>query len=140
MENTRQKKIEDDGGEWEYIAEYDDYVWIGEGEPIGSIQDSIPFIPLTKEELDEIRQQEEREWEEYIKEKKRIANKKRREKREKIKAAIQMPIEGFPVQKVCKYEQIRLDIIKEREQAMADSGFFEDLLEYKKNIGLLEDK
>ena len=137
-EKIRQKKIEEDGGEWEYIAEYDDYVWVGEGEPIESIQDDIPFTPLTKEELDEIWQQEEKVWAEERKEKKRIAKEKRKEKNKEIKEAMLKPIEGLPVQKLSKYEQIRLDIIEEREQAMAESGFFDDLLRFKKNIGLLK--
>ena len=137
-EKIRQKKIKEDGGEWEYIAEYDDYVWVGEGEPIESIKDDIPFTPLTKEELHEIRQQEEKLWAEERKEKKRLAKEKRKEKNEKIKEAMKKPIQGLPVQKMSKYEQIRLDIIKEREQAMAESGFFDDLLTLKKDIGLLK--
>ena len=55
--------------------------------------------------------------------KKRKERKGRKEKKEKIKEAMKKPIQGLPVQKVSKYEQIRLDIIKEREQAMAESGF-----------------
>ena len=139
IEKRRQKKIEEDGGEWEYNAEHDDYIWIGEGEPIESINDACPLqnIPHTKEELEELRQQEEKELEEFFKEKKRIAKEKRKEKNEKIKAAMKVPIEVPQVKEMSKYEIIRLNIIKEREQAMAESGFFDDLLQYKKNIGLL---
>ena len=77
-------------------------------------------------------------WAEERKEKKRIAKEKRKEKNKEIKEAMLKPIEGLPVQKLSKYEQIRLDIMKERERAMAESGFFDDLLRFKKNIGLLK--
>ena len=50
---------------------------------------------------------------------------------------MKVPIEVPQVKEMSKYEIIRLNIIKEREQAMAESGFFDDLLQYKKNIGLL---
>ena len=43
IEKKRQKRIEENGGEWEYNAEYDDYIWIGEGEPIESINDDCPL-------------------------------------------------------------------------------------------------
>ena len=45
---------------------------------------------------------------------------------------MKVPIEVPPVKEMSKYEKIRLNIIKEREQAMAESGFFDDLLRYKK--------
>ena len=139
IEKERQKKIKEDGGEWEYNAEYDHYKWIGEGEPIEGINDDCPLQnrPHTKQELEELRQQEEKELEEFYNEKKRIAKEKRKEKNEKIKAAMKVPIGAPPVKEMSKYEKIRLNIIKEREQAMAESGFFDDLLQYKKNIGLL---
>ena len=88
--------------------------------------------------MEELRQQEEKELEEFYIEKKRIAKEKRKEKNERIKAAMKVPIEAPPVKEMSKYEKIRLNIIKEREQAMAESGFFDDLLQYKKSIGLLK--
>ena len=136
MEIERLKKVKEDGGEWVYNAEYDEYSWIGEKEPVVRFNDDC-YTPLTKEELEEIRQQEEKEFEEICKEKKRIAKEKRKEKNEKLKAAMKKPIDSLPVKEMSKYEKIRQDIIKEREQAMAESGFFDDLLKYKKNIGLL---
>ena len=87
--------------------------------------------------MEELRKQEEKELEEIFKEKKRIAKEKMKEKNEKLKEAMKVPIEVPQVKEMSKYEIIRLNIIKEREQAMAESGFFDDLLQYKKNIGLL---
>ena len=43
IEKKRQKRIEENGGEWEYNAEYDDYIWIGEGEPIETSMMTVPY-------------------------------------------------------------------------------------------------
>ena len=45
------------------------------------------------------------------------------------------PVNPLPVQEMCLYERIREGIIKEREEAMANCKFFEDLLEAKKEMG-----
>ena len=49
-----------------------------------------------------------------------------------------MPMDPLPMNKLCAYEKIREDIIEEREQAMRESGFFEDLEKTKKEIGLIK--
>ena len=46
------------------------------------------------------------------------------------------PIDPLPKPKLCAYEKLREDIIEEREKAMRESGFFEDLEKTKKEIGL----
>ena len=48
-----------------------------------------------------------------------------------------VPIKPLPQKELCAYEKIREDIIKERAKAMADSGYFDDILDFKKKIGLL---
>ena len=55
MEEKRKKQIDEDGGEWIYNAEYDDYHWVGEGDPI--VHNDPEFEPLTAEELTDIRRQ-----------------------------------------------------------------------------------
>ena len=45
------------------------------------------------------------------------------------------PVNPLPVQEMCLYEKIRKDNIKEREEAMANCNFFEDLLEAKSKMG-----
>ena len=47
------------------------------------------------------------------------------------------PIDPFPETEISEYEKLRMKNIKEREDAMAKSGFFDDLIRYKKKIGLI---
>ena len=46
------------------------------------------------------------------------------------------PVNPLPAREMCLYERIREGNIKEREEAMAKSNFFEDLLDAKKDMGL----
>ena len=46
------------------------------------------------------------------------------------------PIAPLPAQEMCMYEQIREDLIKERNEVMAQSNLFENLLEAKNEITL----
>ena len=50
-----------------------------------------------------------------------------------------MPIDPLPERELCQYEKIRESIIKEREEAMAKSKFFEDLNNTKRGIGLYKE-
>ena len=50
---------------------------------------------------------------------------------------MRVPLDPLPESDLCEYEKIRENNISEREKAMYDSGFFEDLLSYKKDIGLV---
>ena len=59
----------------------------------------------------------------------------RRRKNEELKQAMQRPVMPLPVQELCEYEKVRVDNIKEREEAMANSGFFEKLMETKEEMG-----
>ena len=52
-----------------------------------------------------------------------MARDKRQAKNAKLKAAMKQPIKPFPEIELCAYEKIRIDIIKEREEAMIESGF-----------------
>ena len=92
---------------------------------------------LTEEKIKELRI-EEQEQDEAIK-KFRIEEKKelRRLKEEERRKAMSIPLDPLPERELCEYEKIRENNISEREKAMYDSGFFEDLLSYKKDIGLV---
>ena len=71
-----------------------------------------------------------------MEEKKNEAREKRRKKIIELKAAMKTPIDPLPVTEVSEYEKLRMSNIKEREEAMLASEFFEDLNDYKRNIGL----
>ena len=51
---------------------------------------------------------------------------------------MEKPVDGLPERQLCEYEKIREDIIRERREAMANCGFFENLHETKVDIGLYE--
>ena len=134
-ERLRLQQIEEDGGEWEYNPEFAEYYWVGEGEPKGVHE--TEFEVLTDKELEDIRRQEEIWLEADIEEQERRRKEKRKEKRDELKAAMKVPIKAFPEKEKCQYEKIREDNIKEREKAMEESGFYKDLGDYKKKIGLI---
>ena len=47
------------------------------------------------------------------------------------------PLDPIPEKELCEYEKLRNRNIKEIEEAMAANNFFEDLREYKKEIGFI---
>ena len=55
------------------------------------------------------------------------------------KEAMDEPVPPLPERELCEYEKLRERNIKEREEAMAASDFFEDLSEFKKKTGLIHD-
>ena len=64
---------------------------------------------------------------------------KRQMKNEKRRAAMNTPVNPLPKRELCKYEKIREDIIREREEAMAQFQFFENLEKTKLEIGLYKE-
>ena len=91
----------------------------------------------TEEELKAIRQQEEILFQELRQKRKEEEKEKRKQKAEEIKNAMKKPINPLPESELCDYEKLREKNIKEREDTMRESGFFEGLLTYKRHIGLL---
>ena len=133
-ERIRKAKVLEEGGEWVFNPEYSEYFWVGEQEPV---VDHLPeFKPLSEKELKKIQEQEEIWLQADIDERKREAKEKRKKKYEEMKAAMKTPIGSFPKKELCEYEKLRERNIKNREQAMEESGFFEDFQKYKKEIGL----
>ena len=57
-------------------------------------------------------------------------------KEKERKEALMTPMDPLPERKLCAYEIIRDNNIKEREKAMLESGFFKDLNDYKEEIGI----
>ena len=140
-EKKRQRKEEVNkrGGEWCYNGEMDEYYWVGEGEPIPIVDDFDERQQMTKEDLKLLREHEEKELEDFMKERKKIQREKRRQKEKERKEAMNKPVLPLPERELCDYEILRDKNVREREKAMAESGFFEDLNEYKKKIGFSND-
>ena len=128
------KKIEEDGGEWVHNAEYDDYYWVGEGEP-PEIDQEPEYKPLSAKQLEDIKRQQDIRLEAMIEEQKMEAREKRRRKKEELRAAMKHPVPSLPETEMCDYEKLRENNIKEREKAMSEVGYFEDLHNYKEKIG-----
>ena len=70
-----------------------------------------------------------------MKKRKEKAREKRKQKEEELKAAMQHPVPPLPEKEMCEYEKLRENNIKEREKAMEEAGYFEDLHNYKRKIG-----
>ena len=56
-----------------------------------------------------------------------------------MKEAMDTPINPLPERELCEYEKLRQNNIEERQMAMAECGFFEDLMNIKRDIGLAKD-
>ena len=136
LEKERERQTEENRDkEWDYNGESGEYYWTGNTEPeYDQIYDSPS--PLTKEGLDRVRQAEEREMMELMKQRKQEMKEKRQKKNEERKRAMETPVAPLPKRELCKYERIREDIIREREEAMAQFKFFENLEKTKTEIGL----
>ena len=76
------------------------------------------------------------QYEAILKAKKEERRKKEQEKKDLLKA----PLDPLPIRPLCEYEELREKNIKEREEAMAKSGFFVNLTSYKKEIGLVDNQ
>ena len=135
-EERKQKKIvEENGGEWVYSGENGEWYWDGEKEPV---IDEFEYESYGEGELQQIRENEMKEYEEYLSQQKERLKETRKLINEKRKEAMAVPVEPLPEKELCAYELFREKNIKERQQAMADSGFFEDLASFKSEIGLVE--
>lgn len=134
QENERQKEEDRKKGYWDYNGESGEYYWTGDTEPEHDFFDSPD--PPTKEEIEIGRQAQERELEELMKQRKHEIEEKRQKKNKERRAAMQQPVNPLPERKLCQYEIIREEIIREREELMAKFEFMENLKKTKEEIGL----
>ena len=132
----RKRNIEEAGGEWVFNSEYSEFFWVGEGDPV---DDDPPFIHLTEQEELDLKLQEEKWLEAMIEEGKKEARERRRQKAEELREAMKKPINPIPERELCEYEKLRMSNIEERENAMAECGFFDDLASFKSEIGLVKE-
>ena len=141
-ETERRKKEEkmkkEKEGEWVYCGETVEWNWIGENEP--NNVDTFSCSPLTEEENKLRIEADAREFELFVEERKNSMKEKRKQKEMERKQAMATPISPLPERELCPYEKLRANIIQEREDAMRESGFFDDLMDMKKDIGLIKEK
>ena len=84
-----------------------------------------------------MKEADETEMEDYIKQRAKIQYEKRKKKEMERKEAMAIPVAPLPDKELCAYEQFRADNIKERKAAMAECKFFDSLNCLKKDIGLI---
>ena len=125
-------------GEWVYCGESGKWNWTGENEP--NNVDTFSCSPLTEEENKLQIESDAREFEFFVEERKLSMKEKRKQKEMERKQAMATPISPLPEHELCAYEKLRANIIQEREDAMRESGFFDDLMDMKKDIGLIKEK
>ena len=138
-EKERQNIESQKMGEWLYSGESGEYYWTGDTEPEYVDQTYDNSSPPTKEDLEIARQAEEIEMAELMRQRKQDIKEKRQMKNEERKAAMEKPLTPLPKRELCEYEEIREDIIRGREEAMAQFQFFENLEKTKKDIGLYKE-
>lgn len=117
-------------GEWCYHGESGEWYWSGAGEP--DCGDCVEYDTYTSEEQKEFREAEHKT---FLEQMKKNATEKRKLKEKINKEAMNNPIQPLPERDLCEYEKLREKNIKEREEAMAACQFFEDMNDYKKEIG-----
>ena len=137
-ESERKRREKGGKGEWCYHGESGEYYWTGDGEP--EYGDNFVNEGLSAEELKQFREEENKMFEEMLEERKKIQKDKRKQKQKEMKEAMDTPIQPLPEKELCEYEKLRESNIKERQEAMAASNFFEDINEYKTDIGLTKGK
>ena len=136
MERKQKETVEENGGEWLYNGEMGEWYWSGENEPV---TDNFEYETYSDGELAQIREHERQEDERAIAYKKEEIRKSRQLKNEQRKQAMATPVEPLPERELCAYERYREENIREREIAMAECGFFDDLASFKSEIGLVEE-
>ena len=127
-----EEKRKEKEGHWEFNGESGEYFWAGDTDP--EFGETFSFSPPTEEENKITREAERKELERFFEETKKKQNEKRKQKAEENKKAMATPIDPLPERELCAYENIRENIIQEREKAMIESGFFEDLKNMKKTL------
>ena len=98
-------------------------------------RDNFKYEPPSAEEIRKCREEEYKIYEAFEMERKQIQKEKRNQKQLEMQEAIKTPDLPLPDRELCQYEIVRNEIIKERQVAMRASGFFEDIDEYKNEIG-----
>ena len=93
-------------------------------------------IKLTDEEELSLKKQEKKQYEEWAENRKIELREERKEKEKQRKEAMSIPLPPLPERDLCPYEKLREKNIKERHDAMLKSNFFDDLSQFKVNIGL----
>ena len=134
-EKERKRIEREKNGEWCYNAESGEYFWSGTGEP--EYGDTFQFEAPTPEELKRFREEEDKMIKAMVEEKKILQKEKRKKIQKELKEAMDKPLDPIPVKELCEYEKMRNRNIQEIEEAMAANNFFEDLREYKKEIGFI---
>ena len=134
IQRREKEKVDASGGEWHYNGEMDEYEWTGENEP-EYYEEPLINQELTDAERQVCKEAEERWLNAAIQERKQQRMEKKMEKDRERKEAMAKPVKPLPPREMCQYEKIRERIIKEREEAMANCNFFEDLLEAKSKMG-----
>ena len=133
-EIQRREKEEAANGEWHYNGEMDEWEWTGENEP-EYYEEPLINEALTDAERQVCKEAEERWMNAAIEERKQQRREKKKEKDKERKEAMGKPVNPLPARKMCQYEKIQESIIKEREEAMANCNFYEDLLDANRKMG-----
>jgi hypothetical protein len=112
-----------------YMMEQTDSIGVGrENFPE---KDNFENEVLTEEKIKELRQEEQEQDEAINKFRSEEKREQRKLKEEMRKKSMIIPLDPLPERNMCEYEKIRENNISERENAMYESGFFEDLIPYK---------
>ena len=118
-EKKKDENDNEDEDNWIFSAEYGEYIWVGDPEkqPIYTNKDP-DYTPPSEEELLLVRQQEEIWCDEMKKERKEKLREKRKQKFEKLKEAMRIPVIPPPKSEPSEYEKLRMNNIKEIKDSL----------------------
>ena len=144
-ENERIEKELDEKGRWNYNSCMEEYYWSipdenGHHMSLATFNKEEEEVPLTLEEIrarrdpeEEERYQREIEDEEYKRVLREIYDyegemrrRKRKEKAERLREEMSKPIDMPIVGEKCEYEKLRDERVRERFNAMKESGMFNE--------------
>ena len=141
-ERDRKEKELDEKGQWKYNNCDGEYYWSipdenGHNMSLAEFNREDEDIPITIEQLRAMREPEEEYDEKYEEEYSQILReiydpegeerkRKRKEKKEKLKEELSRPIIMPDLGEKSQYEKVRDQTIRDRQQAMKESGMFND--------------
>ena len=127
-DKERERAAEESSRDWRFNGE--EYEYVGED----YYEDTFHFTGLSPKTRKIVDEQEKKMYEAMWHLEKEKKQEEKRKKQEERKLAMQVPLPPVPMREKCAYELMRDQNIKERQEAMEKSNFFEELSKCKQDM------
>ena len=127
-DKEREMAAEESSRDWRFNGE--EYEYVGDD----YYEDTFHFTGLSPKTRKIVDEQEKKMYEAMWHLEKEKKKEEKRKKQEERKLAMQVPLPPVPMREKCAYELMRDQNIKERQEAMEKSNFFEELSKCKQDM------